>query len=146
MTFPFEVVKHDAVEVDPLIKSCDVIMLGLQILVKSPCICPDKELVCSLGTMSSAKIVKHQACMNGLGLWSCCNQGMIPTYKSALIFCQPASKVYNGPSSGCTHPQVDKIAPGVPLSQPLYHPSRPYRLYPISPVLVPIVREVHAFK
>ena len=46
MPFPFEVVKHDGIEVGPLLKGCSVLMLCIQILISFASICPDKELVC----------------------------------------------------------------------------------------------------
>ena len=47
MTFPLKVFKHDVVEVDPLLKNCSVLMLGVQILVSFASIVgPDKELLC----------------------------------------------------------------------------------------------------
>mmetsp|Transcript_2847 Transcript_2847/g.5764 ORF Transcript_2847/g.5764 Transcript_2847/m.5764 type:complete len:236 (-) Transcript_2847:640-1347(-) len=46
MALPFEVVKHDVVEVDPLLKGCSVLMLGVKILITSASVGPDKELVC----------------------------------------------------------------------------------------------------
>ena len=45
MPFPFEVVKYDVIEVDPLLKGYNVLMLDVQILASFASVCPDKELV-----------------------------------------------------------------------------------------------------
>ena len=47
MTFSFDVVKHDLIEVDSLLNGCSVIMLGVQILIRFVSVGPDKALVCS---------------------------------------------------------------------------------------------------
>ena len=46
MTFSSEVIKHDVIEVDPLLKGCSVLMLGVQILISFASAGPGKELVC----------------------------------------------------------------------------------------------------
>jgi len=46
MALSFEVVKHDAVEADPLLKGYSVLILDLQILISSASVGPGKELVC----------------------------------------------------------------------------------------------------
>ena len=40
--------------------------------------------------------MEGHACTDGLGLWSYGHDWMVPTSKSALISCDPASKVYGG--------------------------------------------------
>ena len=45
-TFPFELVKHDVIEDDSLLKGCIVLMLCIQILISLAFIGPAKELVC----------------------------------------------------------------------------------------------------
>ena len=42
MALLFEFLKHDAVEVDPLLKGCSVIMFDLQILIRFASVGPDK--------------------------------------------------------------------------------------------------------
>ena len=46
MALPFEVVKHDVVEVDSLLKGCSVVGLDVQILITSASVGPDKEIIC----------------------------------------------------------------------------------------------------
>ena len=46
MALPFEVVKHDVIEVDPLLKACSVSMFDVQILLSFASVCPEKEYVC----------------------------------------------------------------------------------------------------
>ena len=45
MAFPFEVVKHDVVEVDSLLKGCSVVIFDVQILIRFASVGPGKELV-----------------------------------------------------------------------------------------------------
>ena len=44
MTLPFEFLKHDIIEVDPLLQGCSVLILGLQIPIRFVSISPEKEL------------------------------------------------------------------------------------------------------
>ena len=46
MALLFELVKHYVVEVDPILKGCNVLMLCIQILISLDSISPGKELVC----------------------------------------------------------------------------------------------------
>ena len=46
MTFPFEIFKHDVIEVDPLLKGCSVLILEFQILISFASVGPAKKLVC----------------------------------------------------------------------------------------------------
>ena len=46
MPFPYIFLKHDVIEVDSLLEDCSVIMLDLQILIRSPSVYPNKKFVC----------------------------------------------------------------------------------------------------
>ena len=47
MTVPFEVVKHDLIEIDPLLKGRSVLMLDVQILISFASVLgPNKKRVC----------------------------------------------------------------------------------------------------
>ena len=45
MALPFEVIKHDVIEIDSLLKGCSVLMLELQILISLASVGPGKELI-----------------------------------------------------------------------------------------------------
>ena len=46
LALPFEVVKHDGIEIDSFLKGCSALMLHIQILISLASVGPDKKLVC----------------------------------------------------------------------------------------------------